>query len=126
MAANETTSQEKKKKEREPKYLSLWIVGSEGGGAEFDDFCKLYDGRDGVLSGDSQLFLTRCGSSDQRLGVLDQSLGRLQNVFPVVRERFVVVFGVKSSCRGKHDRRVQVSDDSADGAGGVDASLSSP
>ena len=63
--------------------LSLWLVGSQWGGPEFDHVGKFGDGFDGLLGRPGEGLLVGRRPLDQFLGLLHQSLGRLQDVLPV-------------------------------------------
>ena len=65
-------------------HLRFSVGRTQAGGSRFDDFAQLHDRGDGVLRGHSKLLLRRRRAGHQRLGVFNQGLGRLEDVFAVI------------------------------------------
>ena len=65
-------------------HLGLLVLRAQAGRSVLHHVRQGDDGRDGVLGGDSQLFLGGGSASHQSLGVLHQGLGGLQDVLPVI------------------------------------------
>lgn len=62
-------------------YLSLWVFRTQAGRSLFDHICQFGNSGHRRLGSLGQSLLTGSSTRNQQLGVLHESLGRLQNAF---------------------------------------------